>query len=138
MVSASTYKPTWATELRLEQARIIKVANMSAGQTVVRALPILAPGFLPAAEPADVAPSPAGSLAGPVKTRETACEGCRRTLAAHQDARPDSRVDSGIAKAVERQTRAMRELSGRAFPAPEAAPDDRPAPVEVGPCPASP
>jgi hypothetical protein len=108
------------TKLRLEQTRVIEAANMSAGQTVVRALRILAPGSVPASEPADVAPSLAAWLTGPVRTRATACEGYHRMLAALQDGRPDSRVDPAIAEAVKRQTRAMRELSRGAFPEPEA------------------
>ncbi|MFF7146248.1 hypothetical protein ACFZB5_34595 [Streptomyces nodosus] len=43
---------------------------------------------------------------------------------------PLSRVDPAIAEAVERQTAAMRELSRRAFPEPEAVPDDAPTPIE--------
>ncbi|MCG7527792.1 DUF721 domain-containing protein, partial [Streptomyces sp. OfavH-34-F] len=41
-----------------------------------------------------------------------------------------SRVDPAIADAVERQTAAMRELSRRAFPEPDVAPEDAPAPIE--------
>ncbi|MCX5097741.1 DciA family protein [Streptomyces sp. NBC_00365] len=47
------------TKLRLEQTRVVEAANMSAGQTVVCALRILAPGSVPASEPTDVAPSSA-------------------------------------------------------------------------------
>ena len=36
-----------------------------------------------------------------------------------------------VAEAVERQNRAMREFSRRAFPEPEVVPDDAPAPIEV-------
>jgi hypothetical protein len=52
-------------------------------------------------------------------------------LAAHQAATPARRVDPGIARAVERQSRAMRELSARAFPKAEAGSGDQPAPIEV-------
>jgi hypothetical protein len=51
-------------------------------------------------------------------------------LAAHQEVAVPSRVDPAIAEAVERQNRAMRELSRRAFPEPPAVPDDAPAPIE--------
>ncbi|MEW2577717.1 DUF721 domain-containing protein [Streptomyces syringium] len=34
----------WATKARLEQARVIEAANISAGRTVVRALRVLVPG----------------------------------------------------------------------------------------------
>ncbi|MGD3112475.1 hypothetical protein [Streptomyces sp. YGL11-2] len=64
----------------------------------------------------------------PANTRDTACEGYRRHLKAHREAAPPRRVDPAIAEAVERQTKAMRELSRRAFPEPE--PDGRPTPVE--------
>lgn len=120
----------WATKLRLEQARVVQVANESAGRTVVRGLRILAPGSVPAPEPDDVAPAAAPN--GPVKTRELASGGYRQALAAHQSVAPARRVDEGIAQAVERQTRAMRELSRRAFPEPEVSSDDQPAPIEAG------
>ncbi|MER6160917.1 DciA family protein [Streptomyces sp. NPDC001868] len=121
----------WATKLRLEQARIVAAANESAGRTVVRALRILAPGSVSVADLEDVAPQSAAVSLGPVKTRETACEGYRRALAAHQEARPASTVDPAIAEAAERQGRAMRELSRRAFPEPEASLDGQPAPIEI-------
>uniref|UniRef100_UPI002F90FC27 DciA family protein n=2 Tax=Streptomyces TaxID=1883 RepID=UPI002F90FC27 len=120
----------WATKARLEQTRIIAAANQSAGRTVVRTLRILAPGTVAVPEPADADPEPAAAPAGPPRTRETASDGYRRALAAHQEAAPPSRVDPAIAEAVERQTAAMRELSRRAFPEPDVAPEDAPAPIE--------
>lgn len=120
----------WATKARLEQTRVIAAANKAAGRTVVRALRILPPGVVPAPGPADVAPAdPAPAPTGPAKSRETACEGYRRALAAHQEVAVPSRVDPGIAAAVERQTKAMRELARRAFPEPDVAPDDAPVPI---------
>lgn len=65
-----------------------------------------------------------------MKTRETASEGYRRALAAHLRAAAPRQVDPAIADAVERQTRAMRELSRRAFPETDVVPDDAPAPIE--------
>ncbi|WP_055606699.1 DciA family protein [Streptomyces prasinus] len=123
----------WATKARLEQTRVIAAANEAAGRAVVRALRILPPGAVPAPSPADVAPEmPADAPTGPVRTRETACEGYRRALAAHQQVAVPSRVDPGIAEAVERQTAAMRELSRRAFPeADVVAPDDALASIEA-------
>ncbi|MDL5206646.1 DciA family protein [Streptomyces sp. ALI-76-A] len=120
----------WATKTRLEQTRIVAAANESAGRTVVRSLRILAPGAVPVPEPADVDPEPEAAPAGPPRTRETASDGYRRALAAHQEAARPSRVDPHIAEAVERQTAAMRELSRRAFPEPDTVPDDEPAPIE--------
>jgi predicted nucleic acid-binding Zn ribbon protein len=122
----------WATKVRLEQTRIIAAANAAAGRTVVRALRILPPGAVPVPGPADVAPVEPAPVAptGPARTRETACEGYRRALEAHRTVAPPSRVDSGIAEAVERQTAAMRELSRRVFPEPDVVADDAPASFE--------
>ncbi|MFD5814763.1 DciA family protein [Streptomyces sp. NPDC127038] len=118
----------WATKARLEQTRIIAAANQSAGRTVVRTLRILAPGTVSVPEPADSDPEPAA--AGQPRTRETASDGYRRALAAHQEAAPPSRMDPHITAAVERQTAAMRELSRRAFPEPDAVQDAASAPIE--------
>ncbi|MFJ9900343.1 hypothetical protein ACIQPR_44135 [Streptomyces sp. NPDC091280] len=52
----------------------------------------------------------------PVKTREPASVGLCQELAAHQAARPEWHIDADITEAVERQARAMRALSARAFP----------------------
>ncbi|MFC9117687.1 MULTISPECIES: DciA family protein [unclassified Streptomyces] len=117
----------WATKARLEQTRIVAAANESAGRTVVRSLRILAPGAVPVPEPADVDPEPEAAPAGPPRTRETASDGYRRALAAHQEAARPSRVDPHIAEAVEQQSAAMRELSRRAFPELDTVPDDKPA-----------
>ncbi|WP_405986937.1 hypothetical protein [Streptomyces sp. NBC_00872] len=109
-------------------------ANKAAGRTVVHALRILPPGAVPAPGPADVAPA---TLAAPevpealVKTREMASPSFHQALAAHQAVAPARRLDPGTARAVERQTAALRALSHRAFPEPEMSPDDQPAPIEV-------
>ncbi|MGW2050769.1 DUF721 domain-containing protein [Streptomyces sp. NPDC001858] len=121
----------WATKARLEQTRIIAAANTSAGRTVVRSLRILTPGSVPTLTPDDAAPEVPAPPTGPARTRETACDGYRRTLAAHQEAALPRRVDPDIGEAAERQTRAMRELSRRAFPEPEVVPDDAPPLIEV-------
>ncbi|WP_333482826.1 hypothetical protein [Streptomyces mutabilis] len=62
-----------------------------------------------------------------MKTRDMAPPGFHRALAAHQAVPRVQHVSSGITEAIERQNRAMRELSRRAFPEPDAAPDDAPA-----------
>lgn len=121
----------WATKTRLEQTRVIAAATEAAGRTVVRALRILPPGAAPVPGPADAIPADPAPAAptGPVRTRETACEGYRRALAAHQTVVPPSRVDPSIAEAVERQTAAMRALSLQAFPEPEQVSDGQPVPI---------
>ncbi|MER5362444.1 DciA family protein [Streptomyces sp. NPDC002785] len=116
----------WATKTRLEQTRLIAAANKTAGRTVVNFLRILPPGAAPVPAPADVTPA---APTGPAKTRETASEGYRRALAAHQEAARPSRVDPGIAKAAERQNQAMRGLNHRAFPDTDVVPADAPAPI---------
>ncbi|MEU8949684.1 DciA family protein [Streptomyces sp. NPDC048489] len=124
----------WATKTRLEQGRVIAAANKTAGRTVVRALRILAPGAAPAPGPADVAPAdpaPAAPTGPGAKTRETACEGYRRALAAHQEIAPPRRADQCIEEAVKRQNAAMRALSRRAFPEPDVIPENALAPIEA-------
>ncbi|WP_317633905.1 hypothetical protein [Streptomyces sp. A13(2022)] len=106
------------TKARLEQTRVVTAANEAAGRTVVRALRILPPGAVPAPGPADAVPAEPAPAAptGPARTRETACEGYRRVLAAHQEVAVPSWADPAIAEAAERQNRAMLGLSRRAFP----------------------
>jgi hypothetical protein len=118
----------WATKARLEQTRLVAAANKAAGHQVVSALRILPPGAVPMPDCADVAPEPAAP-AVPMERRPPP-DGYRRAIEAHRQAAPPSQVDPGIAEAVERQTKAMRELSRRAFPEPDVAPDDAPAPIE--------
>ena len=52
-------------------------------------------------------------------------------MAAHRAVAPARQADPGTAEAVERQIRAMRELSRRAFPEPDTSSDDQPAPLEA-------
>ncbi|MFJ2249194.1 DUF721 domain-containing protein [Streptomyces sp. NPDC087862] len=122
----------WATKARLEQTFVIAAANKAAGRIVVSSLRILPPGAVPAPGPADVAPADPVPVAptSPARTGETACGGYRRALEAHRAVAQPSRVDPGIAQAVERQTAALRELSRSAFPEPPAVPNNAPAPIE--------
>lgn len=64
----------------------------------MRTLIVLAPTSKagPATAAADPDPRPA-EPAGPVHTRETASDGYHQALAAHQEARPERRVDPAIA-----------------------------------------
>ncbi|CAL9671814.1 DciA family protein [Streptomyces sp. enrichment culture] len=121
----------YATQLRLITARIVATANKAAGTDAVRTVRVLPPGAAPAPRTASEAPAAAPDASqAPVKTREMGSPGFHQALAAHQAVVPPSRVDPSIAEAVERQTAAMRALSRRAFPEPEAAADDAPAPIE--------
>lgn len=78
-----------------------------------------------AVEPDPQPPAPAT----PVQ-RRILPDGYRRALEAHREAAVPSRVDPGIVQAVERQNRAMRELSRRAFPEPPSVPDEALAPID--------
>ena len=119
----------WATKTRLEQSRIIAAANASAGRTVVHGLRILTPGSVSAPGPDDDVLQAPEAPKAPVKTGELASDGYHRALAAHRQATPPGLVDLDITEAVERQTRAMRALSIRAFPETEP-PGDALAPIE--------
>ncbi|WP_214354898.1 hypothetical protein [Streptomyces sp. CJ_13] len=57
-------------------------------------------------------------------------EGYRRAIEAHRRAAPSSRVDPGIAQAVERQNALMRKLSQQAFPDLEELADEQPEPID--------
>lgn len=124
--------PAYATQLRLISARIVAAANTSAGTDTVRTIRVLAVGAAPAplTTPKTSATAPDAPQTAAVKTREIASPGFHQALAAHQSAAPARRVDPAIAQAVERQTKAMRELSLRAFPDPEPETDGGPAPIE--------
>ncbi|MBV7249238.1 DciA family protein [Streptomyces sp. MW-W600-10] len=123
--------PAYATQLRLISARIIAAANETVHTDAVRTVRVLAVGAAPAprAAAAQTSAAPPDAPPAPVKTREMASPGFRQALAAHQAVTPAQRLDLGITEAVERQTKATRELSRRAFPETEAAVDDAPAPI---------
>ncbi|MCO8308835.1 DciA family protein [Streptomyces sp. RKCA744] len=121
----------YATQLRLISARIIAAANEAVGTDAMRSVRVLAVGAVPDPRPAAQTQATAPDAPpAPVKTREMGSAGFHQALAAHQAVVPPSRVDPSIAEAVERQTAAMRALSLRAFPEPEAAADDQSAPIE--------
>ncbi|MFD3937843.1 DciA family protein [Streptomyces sp. NPDC058611] len=123
---------TWATKARLEAPRIIADANRSARTDAVRTVRVLSPGPLPApSAAADPDPVRTPVPQGPVRTRETAAAGYHRALEAHQRVYTQRQADPAIAAAVERQNRVLREASRHAFPEPEAAHDDQPAPVDA-------
>ncbi|MGP3637243.1 DUF721 domain-containing protein [Streptomyces sp. 24-1644] len=123
--------PACGTQLRWSAPKLIAAANDTVPGANVRALHVLAPAPVnagPAMAAAEPDPQPTAPAA-PVE-RRTPPEGYRRAIEAHREAAVPSRVDPGIAEAVERQNRAMRELSRRAFPEPPAVPDDAPAPID--------
>ncbi|GAA2523897.1 DciA family protein [Streptomyces longisporus] len=120
--------PAYATQLRLITARIIATANHTVGTDAVHTIRVLPAGAAPAPPATKPTPAPAARPEALVQTRETKSAGYRKALAAHQSAAPPSRIDPGIAEAVDRQTRALRELSRRAFPDP---PDDTPPAIET-------
>ncbi|MFF5480988.1 transposase [Streptomyces sp. NPDC012935] len=121
----------YATQLRLISARIVEAVNSAVGTDVVRTIRVLAVGAAPAPRTMGSAPAAAVLPEARVKTRETASPGYKEALALHQAVASPSRIDPGIAEAVERQTRAMRQLSRRAFPESEASSDDQPAAIEA-------
>lgn len=123
--------PAYATQLRLLGRQLIARINAKTGQETVKELRVLAPGSGAAASAGTGTNSSAVAPAAktPLKTREMACDGYHQALAAHQETRPDRHVDSAIAEAIESQTRALRELSRRAFPDPD--PGDQPSPIEA-------
>ncbi|MCF3179994.1 DUF721 domain-containing protein [Streptomyces polychromogenes] len=120
------------TTLRWSAPKLIAAANQRVQGANVRAVHVLAASAVKAGPGTTVAadrdPQPSAPTA-PVP-RRTPPEGYRRAIEAHRQAAVPSRVDSGIADAVERQTRAMRELSRRAFPDPPSVSNDAPAPIE--------
>ncbi|MER6103720.1 DUF721 domain-containing protein [Streptomyces sp. NPDC001832] len=123
--------PACGTKLRWSAPRLIAAANERVPNASVRALHVLAPAPM-GAGPVRAAATPAPHPVAPVVPvqRRTPPEGYRRAIEAHRQAAVPSRVDPGIAEAVERQNRAMRELSRRAFPEPPSVPDDALAPIE--------
>ncbi|MGA5558825.1 DciA family protein [Streptomyces lavendulocolor] len=124
--------PAYATQLRLITSRIVAAANDAVGTQAIRTVQVLAVGATgPAHREAATAPAPAAAPEMPVKTREEASPGYHQALAAHRAVAPARRVDPAISEAVERQTRAMRELSRRPFPDPEPDPDDASASIDA-------
>jgi len=97
----------YGTKLRWSAPKLIAAANEQVQGAAVRTLHVLPPA-LSTAGPTTAAANPGPQLttpAGPVKTRETASEGYRRALAAHQAGRNNRVVNPKIQAAAERQTR---------------------------------
>ncbi|MFG3002030.1 DUF721 domain-containing protein [Streptomyces sp. NPDC048340] len=123
--------PACGTQLRWSTPKLIAAANAAVSGANVRALHVLAPAPVKGGPaPAPSAPAPQSAAPAVRVERRTPPDGYRRAIEAHRQAAPPSRVDPGIAAAVERQTAAMRELARRAFPEPPTVPDDAPAPID--------
>ncbi|MEV6439831.1 DciA family protein [Streptomyces anulatus] len=124
--------PAYATQLRLMSSRIVTAANNAVGTQAVRTVRVLAVGATaPVARTTVINPKSAAVPDRPVKTRDMASPGFHQALAAHQAVKPARRIDLGVTEAMERQNRAMRELSRRAFPEAPASQDDAPASIEA-------
>ncbi|MDQ0701053.1 hypothetical protein QF048_007580 [Streptomyces sp. W4I9-2] len=112
--------PAVGTKLRWSTPNLIAAVNEKVPGTHVRSVHVLAPAAVkdgPATAATATAPQPTASAASPVE-RRTPPDGYRRAIAALRHAARPSRADPHIAKAVERQSAALRALSHRAFPEP--------------------
>ncbi|MFK0231070.1 DciA family protein [Streptomyces sp. NPDC090303] len=126
--------PAVGTKLRWSAPKLIAAANQAVQGANVRALHVLAPAPVKTG-PATAAADPTVQSAVPAVPveRRPPPEGYRRAIEAHRQAARPSLADPHIAEAVERQTKAMRELSRRAFPEPDGvSADGAPAPIEQG------
>ncbi|MFD4577268.1 DciA family protein [Streptomyces sp. NPDC058417] len=118
--------PAYGTQLRWITPKLITTANERVQGGHVRTIHVLPPAPMKA-DPASAAAAPAPP-AVPVE-RRTPPEGYHRAIEAHRQAARPPLTNPAIAEAVERQCAAMRELSRRAFPEPEAAAHDAPSPI---------
>lgn len=115
----------YATRVRLYERQLVEHLNERFGRPAVRAIRVLPPGGTAASSrPVEEAvPEP-----GPVRTRESASSGYRRTFEAHQAAKADSAAaDPRIGDAIDRQNRILADLRNRE---PEAAFTDAVAELE--------
>ncbi|GHH55500.1 DciA family protein [Streptomyces candidus] len=123
--------PAVGTQLRWNAPKLVAAANKRVPNANVRALHVLAPAPMKASPDVPVA-NPAPQLTAPVVPieRPTPPDGYQRAIEAHRQAVRPPLADPDIAKAVERQTAAMRELSRRAFPEVDVVAHDAPAPID--------
>ncbi|MGW1819321.1 DUF721 domain-containing protein [Streptomyces sp. NPDC002125] len=119
------------TTLRWSAPKLIAAANDTVPGADVRTLHVLPPAPTASPAPAAAEPGPQPTAPAAPAQRRTPPDGYRRAIEAHREAAVPSRIDPGIAQAVERQNRAMRELSRQAFPEPPVVPDDAPAPINA-------
>ncbi|MFH9425440.1 DUF721 domain-containing protein [Streptomyces sp. NPDC017529] len=121
--------PAVGTKLRWSAPKLIAAANGRVPDANVRALHVLAPAPVKTG-PATTAAAAAPALPAVQVERRPPPDGYRRAIEAHRQAAPPPRVNPAIAKAMERQTKAMRELSRRALSELDAVPGDAPASIE--------
>lgn len=124
--------PAVGTMLRWSAPKLIVVANERVRGANVRAVHVLAPAPVRTGPTITAAAAPNPVVPAAPMERRPSPDGYRRAIEAHRQAAQPSRVDPGIAEAVERQTAAMRALSRHAFPEPDVFPDDAPASIEQG------
>jgi predicted nucleic acid-binding Zn ribbon protein len=107
----STY--AYASQLRLLGGQLAKQINDKLGSTVVRSIRVLPVGAITVDARPAAASEPAAPEA-PVRTRETASAGYRRTLEAHQAAKADGEpTNPHVVDAIERQDRMLADLRNR-------------------------
>lgn len=122
--------PAVGTKLRWSAPQLIAATNERVPNANVQTLQVLAPKPVktgPTLAATDL-PTPSGPTLR--EERRPSPDGYRRAIEAHRQAAPSPRVDLGVAEAVERQTKAMRELSRRAFPESDVVANAVPAPIE--------
>jgi predicted nucleic acid-binding Zn ribbon protein len=101
----------YATQIRLFERQLAKHLNDRLGRPAVRKIRVLAAGATAAPSPAVEEPAAAPA---PVRTRETASAGYRRTLEAHQAATADGEpTNPYVVDAIERQDRVLADLRNR-------------------------
>ncbi|WP_176710330.1 DciA family protein [Streptomyces sp. Wb2n-11] len=98
----------YATQLRMYERQVIKQINTKLGRTAVRRIVVLPVGPIATAPPPELTPEPRPEP-GPVRTRETASAGYRRTLQAALDNKParDPHATALVQAAIDRQNRAL-------------------------------
>lgn len=118
--------PAYATQLRLFGGQLCKRVNDKMGQGLVRSIRVLPVGALSSEEsssrPAAAAPAAAVDP-GPVKTRDTASDGYKATLAAVRRASPRT-VDPRVLEAMHAQEQTAAREPETAFAQTVAAMED--------------
>jgi hypothetical protein len=104
---------SYAAQLRLLGGQLAKQINDKMGSVVVRSIRVLPVGAIAMDSRPAATPESAG-LEAPVRTRETASDGYRRTLEAHQAAKADGEpTNPHVVDAIERQDRVLADPCNR-------------------------